>query len=223
MKILKFGELLENKDILDMSNFHKIDYYYLDDNIDLSIIREKKELIEDNTYRGFATFLSNIEHFKHLDCIKIALINYPPLRYTKRNLVAEIEKAGAIGVDEIEFPWNNKYFFISKEDWKDIIFMSQQHGMKLRPMLEFGVWDKEYIIRCIDFFKEIGIMSIMCSTGLVQDMMTYEKWSEMKEYMPRFFETKVAGLLTVSDINKFLKDEIDLCATTIDFSNNEIK
>ena len=42
----------DKKIILDSTAMNKIDYYYLDDSVDLSIVREKYNLIEDNAYRA---------------------------------------------------------------------------------------------------------------------------------------------------------------------------
>ena len=210
----------QDKKVLDSTAMNKIDYYYLDTQVDLSIVREKFNLIEDNAYRAFATFAENIKHFEELPCEKIAIINYPPERHTKRNLVKKINEVKTLNIDEIEFPWNSKYAQWSKEDWRDIVLDCSKNGVKLRAMLEIGVQSEDDVKKSIDFLREIGIYSIMTSTGLISDITTMQKWNSIKNYIPRLFESKVVGILTIKDINDFIKSGADLAATTIDLKVN---
>ena len=210
----------DKKIILDSTAMNKIDYYYLDDSVDLSIVREKYNLIEDNAYRAFATFGSNIKHFLELPCEKIAIINYPPERHTKRNLIKKIDEVKNLSIDEIEFPWSNKYIQWSKEDWREIVLECANKGIKLRAMLEIAIQSEDDVKESIDFLREIGIYSIMTSTGLIPEITTMEKWNSIKNHIPRLFESKVVGILTISDINDFIKSGADLSATTIDLKVN---
>lgn len=210
----------DKKIILDSTAMNKIDYYYLDYQVDLSIVREKYNLIEDNAYRAFATFAENIKHFLELPCEKIAIINYPPERHTKRNLVKKINEVKNLDIDEIEFPWSYKYAQWSKEDWREIVLECSNNGIKLRAMLEIGIQSEEDVKSDIDFLREIGIYSIMTSTGLIPEITTMEKWNSIKNHIPRLFESKVVGILTISDINDFIKSGADLSATTIDLKVN---
>jgi deoxyribose-phosphate aldolase len=216
-----FKKVNENKkSILDSSAMNKIDYYYLDDSVDLSIVREKYNLIEDNAYRAFATFGYNIKHFLELPCEKIALVNYPPKSHTKRNLIKEIDSVKELDIDEIEFPWSDKYLLWDIENWRKIVLDCSNKGIKLRAMLEIGIQSDESIVKSINFLREIGIYSIMTSSGLISDITTIERWNSIKSYIPRLFEVKVVGILTLSDINNFIKSGADLSATTIDLKVN---
>jgi deoxyribose-phosphate aldolase len=217
----KFSSVNENKkSILDSSAMNKIDYYHLDYSVDLSIVREKYNLIEDNAYRAFATFAENIKHFLELPCEKIAIINYPPERHTKRNLVKKINEVKGLEIDEIEFPWSDKYLKWDKEDWRKIVLDCSNNGIKLRAMLEMGIQSEESIKESIEFLRDIGIYSIMTSTGLIPEITTMDKWNNVKNHIPRLFESKVVGILTLSDINDFIKSGADLSATTIDLKVN---
>lgn len=198
-------------------NKSKLDYYYLEYEVDLSIIREIYNLVEKNNYRGFATFGSNIKYFLELPCAKIALLNYPPERYTKQNLVKQINEVKSLGIDEIEFVWNPKYKEWDKQDWRDIILDCSINGIRLRPMLEMAVQSEEDIIETINFLREIGIYSIMSSTGLIPEIVDIYKWNELKYNIPKMFETKIVGTITNRDLDKLNQSDVDLSATTIDF------
>ena len=194
-----------------------LDYYYLKDDISLTSVREMYELIEDNSYRGFATFADKIEHFEDLDCIKIALMNYPPVRFTKRTFKEQFQALKDISniVDEVEFPWDKKYLKWGKEHWRNIVLESISSGLVLRPMLELGLNSIEDVKADIEFLNSVGIRSIMTSSGLYPEITTIEKWEEIKGFLPRIFEVKVGGILTLKDVNKFLDSDVDLAATTI--------
>lgn len=198
----------------------KIDYYYLDYDLSLSKISEMRDLMETGIYRAIATFSNNIGAFETFDVKKIALVNYPPVRYTKHNLKNEIKSIIDI-VDEIEFPWNFKYHSWKKEDWDEIVLLCSDKGVKLRPMLEIGVQDNKIITEIINYLKTIGIYSIMTSTGLISDITTIEKWETIKDKIPRIFEVKIGGIISISDLNQFLESDIDLAATTMNFRFDE--
>lgn len=219
-KGIVLNEDKKKETVLDSNAMNKIDYYYLDSQVDLSIVREMYSLIENNAYRAFATFSENIKHFEELPCEKIAIINYPSERHTKRNLVKKINEVKNLNIDEIEFPWNKKYTQWSKDDWREIVLDCSKNGIKLRAMLEIGVQSDDDIKDSIDYLREIGIYSIMTSTGLISEITTMEKWNSIKNYIPRLFESKVVGILTISDINDFIKSGADLAATTIDLKVN---
>ncbi len=220
--VKKFGDFnsLNENNKLNEEAFNKIDYYYLEYDVDISIVREKLNLMEDNAYRGFATFAENIKHFSELDCEKIAIINYPPTRFSKRDLRAKINNVIDEDIDEIEFPWNKKYMEWDTEFWREIVLTCSKKGVKLRPMLEMGVQDIEDIKKIIEYLKNIGIYSIMSSTGLIPEITTITKWNDIKNIIPRMFEVKIAGILNLNDINRFVKSGADLSATTIDLMVN---
>jgi hypothetical protein len=217
-----FSDYINESKILEDQIKNKVDYYYLNDDISLPILSELEELFETGIYRALVTFDYNIVHFENFPFKKIALINYPPERYTKHNLKSSIKKL--IGkVDEIEFPWNNKYNNWKKESWDEIILLSSENGIILRPMLEMGLQDENSLIDTINILKKIGIYTIMTSTGLVPEITTIEKWNEIKTKIPRIFEVKVGGILTLQDINNFLNSDVDLAATSLElkFNKNE--
>lgn len=205
---------------LDKKAFNKIDYYYLDYDVDISIVRDKLNMMEDNAYRAFATFGENIEHFTELDCEKIAIINYPPTRFSKRDLRSKINAVIDKDIDEIEFPWNKKYMEWDNEYWREIVLECSNKGIKLRPMLEMGIQDIDDIKEIINFLKTIGIYSVMSSTGLIPEITTITKWNDIKNIIPRMFEIKIAGILNLNDINRFVKSGATLAATTIDLMVN---
>lgn len=220
MSVKKFKKFYESK-IQNVSSKY-LDYYYLNEEISLTSVREIYELIEDNAYRGFATFAHNIEHFEEIDAIKIALMNYPPERHTKRNFKIKFNdlKKNYKCIDEIEFPWNKRYSTWGEKFWRDIVLESIEFGFKLRPMLEIGIMSEAEIEYAIDFLKSVGIRSIVTSTGLIQEITTINKWNDIKHIFPRLFETKVVGIVTLDQVNEFLKSNIDLAATTISITSN---
>lgn len=213
--------ITENKDSNDLEKiYNKVDYYHLDYDLSKNIINNLRHKIKENIYRAIATFSCNIHHFEDFSCQKIALINYPPERYTKQNLRSEILKLK--DVDEIEFPWNKVYLKWGRKDWDKILAHCNEYGIKLRPMLEMGIQDEQYITDTVNYLKNIGIYSIMTSTGLIPEITTIEKWNSIKNKIPRIFETKVGGIISHNDISEFLNSDISLAATTILFSNNNI-
>lgn len=205
----------ENKsiDIDKISN--KVDYYYLDYDLNKSDINELRFILDKNIYRSIATFSCNINFFNDFPCQKIALVNYPSERYTKQHLRTEILKLK--NVDEIEFPWNVSYNNWKKKDWDVILTHCNEYGIKLRPMLEMGIQDINDIITIIEYLKNIGIYSIMTSTGLIPEITTLNKWNKIKDKIPNVFETKIGGIITSKDIEEFLDSDVDLAATTILF------
>lgn len=203
-------------DKLEEHSYKKVDFYYLEYNLDKYKIQEIYNIIKNNEYRSFATFATNIHHFEELDCVLIALINYPSNRCDKRTIKRKLEEIKKYKfVDEIEFPWDLKYINFGVEFWREIILNLVNSGYKIRPMLELGIWSVENIKKVIEFFKKINIMSIMTSSGLYPEITSFEKWDEVKELIPNKCEVKVGGVLTLNDINKFLKSNVDLAGTTI--------
>ncbi len=214
------NENISNKSKLDEETYNKIDFYYLDYDVDLSLVERFEDMFEDNVYRAFATFAENIEHFKSIKSYKIAIINYPPERYNKRTLVNKINEVKDKGVDEIEFPWNRKYMKWTKDEWRDIIIDCSSHGIILRPMLDIAVQSKEDVLEIFNFFKLIGINSVVTSSGLIPEITTFSKWDDIKDIVPAMFEVKVGGILTINDINEYIKSDADLVATTIELKVN---
>ena len=201
-----------------------LDYYHFENDTSLTSVREMYNLIEDNAYRSFATFIENIEHFEELDCMKIGLVNYPAERHTKRTFTIKFNEACDLAeyIDEIEFPWESRYIGFGEEYWRDIVMKSITNGFKIRPMLEFGTATPIEIEKDVDFLNKVGIRSIMTSTGLVPEITTLEKWEDVKDLIPRIFEVKVGGVITLDDVKKFMDSDVDLAATTmnITYDNN---
>jgi len=196
--------------------FKKLDFYYLKNDLTEIKVKEIYDMIENSKWRSIVTFPNNIQYFKDINATKVVLLNYPPIRFTKRNFISEIEQIINLNyIDEIEFPWDLKYLNWSIEEWREIILNLSNKGIKVRPMLEFGIWDIENIKNVIEFFKKINIMSIMTSSGLYQEMTNLEKWNEIKQYIPNKWSVKVGGVMTLNDIKEFLKNDIDLIATTL--------
>lgn len=205
-----------SNEILNEYSFKKIDFYYLKKNIDEVLVKEMYDMIVENEYRAFATFVENIEHFEELPCTLIALVNYPAERYNKRTISSKLEEAKKFKfVDEIEFPWSLKYLEFGVNFWREIILDFSNNGFKLRPMVEFGLYSNEEVKKVIDFFKKINIMTIMTSSGMYPEITTIERWEEIKDMIPNKWEVKIGGVLTIGDINKFIKSDVDLAATTI--------
>ena len=205
-----------SNEVLDEYSFKKIDYYYLKNEIDEMKVKEMYDMISDNEYRAFATFAENIKYFEELPCVLIAIVNYPPERFNKRTILQKINEIKKFDfVDEIEFPWSMKYIDFGVEFWRDIILDLCSNGFRIRPMLEFGIYNEGDIKKVIDFFKQINILNIMTSSGLYPEITTFNKWEEIKDMIPNKWEVKIGGILTIGDINKFIKSDIDLAATTI--------
>lgn len=205
-----------SNEVLDEYSFKKIDYYYLKKSVDETLIKEMYDMIEENEYRAFATFSENIEYFEELPCTLIALVNYPAERYTKRTILKKLEEIKQYPyVDEIEFPWSMKYNEFGVEFWREIVLDFSNKGYRLRPMVEFGIYTNDDVKAVIEFFKKINIMTIMTSSGLYPEITTFERWEEIKEMIPNKWEVKIGGILTIGDINKFIKSDVDLAATTI--------
>ena len=201
---------------MDEYSFKKIDYYHLKDVVDEMTVKEMYDMVSDNEYRAFATFADNIKYFEELPCVLIAIINYPPERFDKRTILQKIKEIKKLKyVDEIEFPWSMKYLHFGVEFWRDIILDLCSSGFVLRPMLEFGLYTDKDIKKVIEFFKEINILNIMTSSGLYPEITTFNRWEEIKNSIPNKWEVKIGGVLTIGDINKFIKSDIDLAATTI--------
>lgn len=196
--------------------FKKLDFYYLKNDLTEIKVKEIYDMIENSKWRSIVTFPNNIQYFQDINATKIVLLNYPPIRFTKRNFKNEIEQILDLNyIDEVEFPWDLKYLNWSIEEWREIILSLYNKGIKVRPMLEFGIWDIENIKKVIEFFKKINIMSIMTSSGLYQEMTSLEKWNELKQLIPNKWSVKVGGVMTLKDIKDFLKNDIDLIATTL--------
>ncbi len=209
-----------SNEILEEYSFKKIDFYYLKSKIDEMLIKEMYDMIEENEYRAFATFAENIEHFEELPCTLIALVNYPAERFNKRTILKKLEEIKQLTyVDEIEFPWSMKYMTFGVEFWRDIILDFSSNGFRLRPMVEFGIYTNDDVKKVIEFFKEINIMTIMTSSGLYPEITTFERWEEIKNLIPNKWDVKIGGVLTIGDINKFIKSDVDLAATTISFKS----
>ncbi len=205
-----------SNEILNEYSFKKIDFYYLKSNVDEILVKEMYDMIEDNEYRAFATFAENIEYFEELPCTLIALVNYPAERFNKRTIVNKLAEVGKYDyVEEIEFPWSLKYLGFGVEFWRNIVLEYSNKGIILRPMVEFGIYSDEDVQRVIEFFKKINIMTIMTSSGMYPEITTIERWEEIKEIIPNKWIVKIGGILTIGDINKFIKSDIDLAATTI--------
>jgi len=220
MNIKKFHKFNEAK-IQNIASKY-LDYYYLDEDVSLTALREIFDIIDDNSYRAVATFSHQIQYFEDFGGIKIALLNYPPERHTKRNFKIkfdEIKQFQSI-IDEVEFPWDKKYLQWGENHWRNIVLESIECGFKLRPMLEIGIMNIDDIKITTNFLKDIGIRSIVTSTGLIQEITTIEKWEEIKDLFPSIFETKVIGLVTLNQLNQFIESDIDLAATTISISTN---
>lgn len=222
MKYLKPFHLFENDDKIKHDFFRKLDFYYLKKDLTELKVKEIYDLIEFNKYRGFATFIDNIEYFKDIKTDVIAIVNYPAIRFTKRSLLKEFDKVKEYDfIDEVEFPWSMKYVDWGVEYWRDIIIDFINKGIKLRPMLEFGIYKDEDIKKVIQFLKQINITTIMTSSGLYPEMTNIEKWNSVKDFIPNKFVVKIGGVLTETDINEFIKNDIDLIATTIEFKTEK--
>jgi deoxyribose-phosphate aldolase len=209
-------EINFSNEVLDEYSFKKIDYYYLKKAVDETLVKEMYDMIEENEYRAFATFAENIEYFEELPCTLIALVNYPAERYTKRTILKKLEEIKQYPyVDEIEFPWSMKYNEFGVEFWREVVLDFSNQGYRLRPMVEFGIYSNEDVKSVIEFFKKINIMTIMTSSGMYPEITTFERWEEIKEIIPNKWEVKIGGILTIGDINKFIKSDVDLAATTI--------
>lgn len=209
-----------SNDILDEYTFKKVDFYYLKYNMDENLIKEMYDMIEDNEYRAFATFSDNIKYFEELPCTLIALVNYPAERFNKRTLIKKLEDIKQYSfVDEIEFPWSLKYNEFGIDFWREMLLDFSNKGIRIRPMVEFGIYSDEDVKDVIEFFKQINIMTIMTSSGLYPEITTFERWEELKDLIPNKWEVKIGGVLTIGDINKFIKSDVDLAATTISFKS----
>lgn len=219
MKIINSYQTFNEGKFQNLSNKY-MDYYYFEIDTSLTSVREKFNLIEDNAYRAFATFIENIEHYDELDCLKIGLMNYPPERFTKKVFRTKFNEAIKLSeyIDELEFPWSSKYINFGVEFWRLIVLESIKHGFKLRPMMEFGLQTPIEIERDVEFLNKIGIRTIMTSSGLVSEITTIEKWQDVKDLIPRIFEVKVGGIITLDDVKKFMDSDIDLAATTMDIT-----
>jgi hypothetical protein len=205
-----------SNEVLKEYSFNKIDFYFLKNNIDKTIVKEIYDMIDDNKYRGFATFAHNIKHFEDLNCTLIALVNYPAERFNKRTIINKLEEIKQYSyVDEIEFPWSLKYNSFGVNFWRDIIVDFASKGYRLRPMVEFGLYSDNDVKNVIEFFKKINILSIMTSSGLYSDMTTFDRWIKIKDMIPNKCEIKIGGVMSLGDINKFIKSDVDLVATTI--------
>jgi hypothetical protein len=209
-----------SNDKLEKYSFKKVDYYYLKSSVDKSVVKEMYDMIDENEYRAFATFSDNIKYFEELNCCLIALVNYPPERFTKRGIKNKLEEVKKYPfVDEIEFPWSLKYNSYGVDFWRDIVLDFSSNGYRLRPQVEFGIYNDEEVKMVIEFFKKINILNIMTSSGLYSEMTTFDRWEEIKDYIPNKWEVKIGGIMSIYDINKFLKSDIDLAATTISFKS----
>jgi deoxyribose-phosphate aldolase len=205
-----------SNEILNEYSFKKIDFYYLKSNVDEMLVKEMYDMIENNEYRAFATFAENIKYFEELPCTLIALVNYPAERFTKRTIINKLAEVGKYEyVEEIEFPWSMKYMEFGVEFWREIVLEYSNKGIILRPMVEFGIYNNEDVHKVIEFFKKINIMTIMTSSGMYPEITTIERWEEIKEIIPNKWIVKIGGILTIGDINKFIKSDVDLAATTI--------
>jgi deoxyribose-phosphate aldolase len=194
----------------------KVDFYYLLDDISVNKIRDSYNLMNESEYRAFATFSDQIEHFEELGdiCQLIAIINYPPKRFTKHYFKQEINKALEKRIDEIEFPWRENYMEWDKEIWRGHVLKCIEKGVRLRPMLEIGVDSEEYIEKCIEFFKEIGLYTLVTSTGLTEKVTTIKTWKEYEFLFPNIFEIKIGGVKDIVEAAKYIKSNADLIATT---------
>lgn len=194
----------------------KIDFYYLLSYYSVNKIRDSYNLMKESEYRAFATFSDQIEHFEELGdiCSLIALMNYPPQKFTKHYFKQELNKTLAKKVDEIEFPWRETYLEWDVKIWREHVLNCIEHGVKLRPMLDIAIDSEEYIEKCISFFKKIGIYSIMTSSGLVENITTIKIWKNYEFMFPNIFEIKIGGVTEIVDAAKFIKLNVDLIATT---------
>jgi hypothetical protein len=211
----------EESELNDFS-LKNVDYYFLKDGIDEVLVKDMYNNIIDNEYRAFATFSDNIEYFEEMPCLLIAIVNYPPLRNNKRTIkdaLYDIKKFNY--VDEIEFPWDLNFKNFGVEFWREIVLNLSNDGFILRPMLEIGLWDNEQIKNCIEFLKQINIMNVMTSTGLCSELTTVEKWNSIKNLIPNKWVVKASGILSLNDIDKFLKNDIDLVATSLNLKEKE--
>ena len=207
-----------SNEILEEYSFKKVDFYYLKNEVNEITVKEMYDMIEENEYRAFATFVDNINYFEELPCTLIALVNYPPERFNKRALIKSFEKVIKLNyVDEVEVPWSLKYIDYGVEFWRDIVLNFANNGFRLRPMVEFGIYSNDDVKKVIEFFKTINILTIMTSSGLYPDITTFERWEELKDMIPNKWEVKIGGVLTIGDINKFIKSDVDLASTTISF------
>lgn len=218
--VKKFNKFYESK-IQNVASKY-LDFYYLENDISLTSLRVLYDLVDDDSYRAIATFAEQIEHFEDFDVVKIALLNYPPVRHTKRNFrikFNELKEHQHI-IDEVEFPWEKKYIKWGSDYWRNVVVSSIESGFKIRPMLELSKMKENEIKDTIEFLKSVGILSVVTSTGLIQEITTLELWQSVKHLFPRIFETKVVGVVTLSQINEFLESDIDLAATTISIASN---
>lgn len=211
--MLSFGQYISENKLIEDKIENKIDFYILDE-YTKSDINKYHKLLSSGIYRAVAVMADNIEHFKDFPCIKIALVNYPDLKLTKQHLRYEILKL--VDVDEIEFPWSNTYLKWTLKDWRKILDHCNENGIKLRCMLEMGIQDISDIAKAIVYLKEIGIYSIMSSTGLIPEITTIDIWDNIKNEIPEIFEIKICGVLTEGDIKQFLESDADLVATTME-------
>lgn len=204
--------LLENKDTINKEAFGKIDYIFLEDEVNEKIMQGLYDRVCRNPlYRGIVFFEELREYFEDFPCVKVMLANYPPERHSFRKLSRIIEKAD--GVDEIEFPWNKKYTTNDKK-LLAILKESIEKGIILRPMLEFGAMEIADISNILMFLEERGIYHVMSSTGLVPEITTPEKWIKVSEIKPPLTQVKIGGIVSVDDINIFTDSGADIAGTT---------
>jgi deoxyribose-phosphate aldolase len=108
-----------------------------------------------------------------------------------------------------------KYMEFGVEFWREIVLEYANKGIILRPMVEFGIYNDDDVNKVIDFFKQINILTIMTSSGMYPEITTIQRWEDIKDLIPNKWIVKVGGILTISDINRFMQSDVDLAATTL--------
>lgn len=222
MSVIPFQKYNESNNKIKNIARKYIDYYTFDEEFNSHDLRTIEEILDRNNYRAITTFYENTSLFKNLDYVLIGLVNYPPMRFTRRNIERQLNDIKNYPfIDEIEFPWNERYNDFDKNFWREQILSLMEHGIRMRPMLEAGVQTQQQIEMDLEFLNEIGIYQVMTSTGLKPQLTTIDIWKKIKKLFPEIFSVKIGGVNSLSDVKEFMNSDADLIATTKDIVEKE--
>jgi deoxyribose-phosphate aldolase len=167
------------------------DLYLLQDTLTEATLRDVGRQMVEGNYRKVAAFAHAAHLLEKLPCGVVALVNYPPERFTKHALRRDILAALRPNVDDIEFVWHHNYNRWEDGEWRDLVLTCAERGVLLRPMLEIAKDDDAYVAKSLRKMRAVGMRSVCTSTGLVEQTTTLERYLSVRDMVPNTMSVKV--------------------------------
>jgi deoxyribose-phosphate aldolase len=212
MKYELIKESVDSVTVGDLGSY--IDFYFLDEDIFKSDLHNLKEEIDKKEYRSIVTFIEYLDFFENFNCIKIGLLNYPPIRQNHRTLCKEFENITEYSIDEVEFVFDYSMISYGYEKWRKILYPTINKGIIVRAMIDIVNLNEDKIKKVINFLHHIGIYHVMTSTGLIEEQPSINQLKYTKSIIPKSMKLKCTNISSKKDIVQYYKIGYNYFATT---------